>query len=195
MTFEPVPRIYRRLVANVRCNHAESRTQALLMAVSRAPGRCSLHVPKSPLPSSASLALDGFRNIAGELIDVEVTTIDHILHRLPPAFDQGQTEAHGDPTPVVVKIDVEGFEHDVLAGMSETLTQWRPVVICECNPDGPYREVEQIAKAYEHRLFHLRDPAPVPVTTIIPDPTERYRNFALVPAGDAAAVAVFESKQ
>jgi FkbM family methyltransferase len=176
VAYEPVPRVYERLAANIACNDLEQRIKARQAALSDHAGVAELHVPRSLVPSSASLDQRGFRNIAGELIEVEVTTADH--------------DCTAESKVDLVKIDVEGFEDRVLAGMTRILGHDRPVIVCECNPDGPYRAVEATLAAHEYVFFHLRAPAPVAARHIAPDPAERFRNFACVPAEDRATRAL-----
>jgi hypothetical protein len=76
--------------------------------------------------------------------------------------------------------------------MTRILGHDRPVIICECNPDGPYRAVEATLAAHDYAFFHLRAPAPVRTSHIAPDPEERFRNFACVPAEDAATCALLD---
>lgn len=45
----------------------------------------------------------------------------------------------------LIKVDVEGFERQVLRGAENILQQHRPVVICEFNPDNyPFRELVEL---------------------------------------------------
>ena len=53
------------------------------------------------------------------VIDVPCVTIDDLV------------SAGRAPPPTVVKIDVEGAELDVLAGMRETIAAHQPAIICE----------------------------------------------------------------
>lgn len=173
LAYEPVPRIHERLVDNIALNGFDDRCTTRQVAVADAHGTTELHVPLSLMPSSASLARHGFRDIRGELVKVEVTTADR--------------DTAGGPRVDLVKIDVEGFEDRVLAGMPRILSEDRPVVICECNPDGPHEEVEAALRARDYVFFHLCDPRPVEHRGIVPDAAERYRNYACVPAENTAA--------
>jgi methyltransferase FkbM-like protein len=92
------------------------------------PGLALLHVPRTHDPSFSSL--EGGRFDEAEPIEVEVSTVDR------------EVEAAG-LEPTVVKIDVEGRELDVVAGMERTLAL-RPAVLVEVS--------ERSARALERRL-------------------------------------------
>jgi FkbM family methyltransferase len=117
LAFEPNPSAREQLGENLALNEC---TNVLIVpkAVGDAPGAALLHVPTTPDPSFSSLA--GGRFAEGEPIDVEVTTVD------------AEVEATG-LAPSVVKIDVEGGELAVVAGMRRTLERHRPVLLVEVN--------------------------------------------------------------
>ena len=175
VAYEPVPRVFRRLLSNIARNDLGSRCTVRNLAVSSRCERVALHVPPSELPLSASLVRGGFRGLAGEHIEIEAGTVDD--------------ETAGGPAVDLVKIDVEGFEDQVLAGMARTLAADRPVIVCDCNSGGPYQAVEALLAAHAYVFFHLCAPAPRAMPHILPDPTERHRNYLLVPVERAAHVA------
>jgi FkbM family methyltransferase len=172
IAFEPVPKIYDRLVKNIEVNGWEKRCSLYPTAVSNYVGFTPLHIPISNsrqlemLPSSASMKVEGFRNYKGNLIQVPVTTIDTIC-------------AKGNEVNLV-KIDVEGFEDSVLEGMDIIMNTYVPKIIIECNPDGPYQKVEKILRQYDYRFFHICQHGLVPNDVIIPDKNEKYRNYLCV---------------
>ncbi|MCZ7629322.1 MAG: FkbM family methyltransferase [Microthrixaceae bacterium] len=57
----------------------------------------------------------------------------------------------------VVKIDVEGAEHLVLAGMSRLLATSRPLVFIEVLPEAEIHECESILRGAGYSFFHLTD--------------------------------------
>ena len=89
--------------------------------VGAAPGHATLHVPSTPDPSFSSLA--GGRFAEGEPVEVDVTTVDCEVEAL-------------ELRPTVVKIDVEGGELDVVAGMERTLRAHGPVLLVEVSEES-----------------------------------------------------------
>jgi len=67
--------------------------------------------------------------------------------------------AAGLPAPDVVKIDVEGGELDVLAGMAEILRACRPVLLCEMH--GLNREVAAALRPLGYELAAVESDDPV----------------------------------
>ena len=170
VAFEPVPVNVATLEVNLVANGWRDRCEIRAQAVSNESGTIQVHVPHGDHPMSASLDVRGFRGLAGELVDVDVTTLDAAW---PP-----------DAVVDVVKIDVEGFEDRVLEGMTDTLERCRPVAMVECNPDGPIKNVEAILRSFGYR-FRLLDGTSRPLAdSIVPDPAEIYRNFLCVPDPD-----------
>ena len=163
IAFEPVPRVYERLQANIELNCWQNRCVCKNVAVSNDSGATKFHVPYSDLPTSGSLSLRGHHDIPGEIVEVPVTTIDSVL-------------AEGE-RPDLVKIDVEGFEDKVLEGMVNTLRSSKPALIVECNPDGPYRSVETILTDFGYRFFHLDKDGPTPVERMSPGSNEIFHNW------------------
>jgi FkbM family methyltransferase len=172
MAFEPVPFIFDRLCNNVVLNGWPDRCWMRKEAVADVVGTTTFHVPSGGLPTSASLDPRGFRQTPGTLISVPVTTLDMVRA--------------GTDKVDLIKIDVEGFEDKVLDGMPRVLEDDRPTIIVECNPDGPYRAVEATLARSGYRFFHVRDRGLVEMNRIVPDATERYRNYVCVPEGARA---------
>jgi hypothetical protein len=123
------------------------------MAVSNFVGTAQMHIPFGDLPTSASLNTDGFRGFSGILVEVPVTTVDAVM---------------GDKPVDLAKIDVEGFEPQVLEGMRMTLRRFRPALFIECLPDGPYHEVEEILKNLGYQIYLLSHNGPIQVEQVIP---------------------------
>ncbi len=94
---------------------------------------------------------------------VEVTTYDDF------AEEQALTGVD------LVKIDTESTEHDVMAGMTQTLERDRPTILCEVLPGGPATEIEDILRPFGYRYHLLTAQGPVPCERVQPHP--KWRNF------------------
>ncbi len=154
IAFEPVPRVFERLVCNINLNGYQKRCHARPHAISDITGGTTLYVPKSNL-TMATLNPDGWGGVMGDPIEVFASTVDEVC---------------GDGEGVdLVKIDVEGWEHKVLAGMSRVLREDQPVLIVECAPEGPYRIVEAILSSLHYKFFSLHLENPVRINSLTPD--------------------------
>jgi FkbM family methyltransferase len=114
--FDPVPEHVAAMRHNLAINSI-SHVSLSAVAVSDRNGTQTLFVPAESTGARLASIADG--NAGHRRLDVEVATIDTMVERgaLRP--------------PDVVKIDVEGAEVEVLAGMRRTLEQYSPIVLCE----------------------------------------------------------------
>jgi FkbM family methyltransferase len=115
IAFEPNPKNYRLLKANVSVNDL-LRVKCEPLALSDADGPGLLHLSASDM--SASLHAD-FDFHPTKTVEVETTTLDNYLAR-------NKMEC-----PLVIKLDAEGHEESVLKGARETLDSLRPDIITE----------------------------------------------------------------
>lgn len=111
VAFEPFTANADALDANARMNRFYN-VQIVRAALSNFDGSAVLNLGQSRLDGRLSNDAPGR---SGETVDVSVSQIDSL--DLAP--------------PTVVKIDAEGAELDVLAGMRKTVAAYRPTIICE----------------------------------------------------------------
>ena len=137
--FEPNPRVRADLIANLRLNGVEDRVEVIGCAVSshelaqtrlflssRGSGFSSL------VPDVAPAAPDTF----GASVEVATTTLDAWLART-------------GVEPSLIKIDVEGAEHLVLAGMERTFAvRPPPQMVVETSP-GSAADMKLRALGYD----------------------------------------------
>jgi FkbM family methyltransferase len=112
---EPQPAAVEGLRHNVELNGFRNVT-VIEAAVSDVPGQSEFHVSGEGILEWGAL---GPGSGGVPTFEVRVTTVDALL------------SAESLPPPSVVKLDVEGAEAGALRGMTETLTQHRPRLICE----------------------------------------------------------------
>ena len=116
ISVEPVPATFIRLVRNIELNKMQERCQALNIGLASTPGFLNVTVDSD----TTNHLVIGAGN--EKTIQVEVRTLDQI------AFGAN---------PVLLKIDVEGWEMPVLAGGQETLNnQSLLAIILELNGSG-----------------------------------------------------------
>jgi FkbM family methyltransferase len=117
LAIEPVPSAFRCLCDNVALNDVQRKVQCFNLAVGGRPGTVSF---TSMLDTVNRVALEG--DSGAGLIDVPVKTLDEIA---------------GESRPAIVKIDVEGYETEVISGAGNVLSRDELfAVIMELNGTG-----------------------------------------------------------
>jgi FkbM family methyltransferase len=127
--FEPIGVNYRTLMANIRRNHLNDRVTALNVALSDEDGWARIEFPQeTPGIANASIVERSSDASTMPREDIRKRKLDSLI-------------ADGTvPQPNHVKIDVDGYEAEVLAGMARTLADPRLVSIrIEIKPRDPRR--------------------------------------------------------
>jgi FkbM family methyltransferase len=138
VTFEPNPANRRQITQNVALNGLENVTLRPTALGDRA-GSGTLVVEggiagEGHVRTGGDAApADGNRGGAS-VIHVDLQTLD------------AEVATHALPVPSLVKLDVEGFEVNVLRGMTETIARARPAIFVEVHqvPDRPTNSAEVI---------------------------------------------------
>ncbi len=102
ISMEPLPATFADLMVNIRINGMESRCRAENVAIGSAPGTLRLTIG---LGAMNYVVPAGTEDAEGS-VEVPVRTLDEILV---------------DASPAALKVDVEGFEKEVIAGADRTL--------------------------------------------------------------------------
>lgn len=115
VAFEPVPSCYAELTQRAR---PLGNVRAFNLALGKTPGSVEMNVASNPLGATHSLVSQNRQG--GGTLKVEVACGDEIRTR------------HGLRPPNVLKIDVEGFEEEVIEGLSGILADRNcRAVLCE----------------------------------------------------------------
>lgn len=128
IAFEPVPGTFERLVENIRLNHLDGDVTAINKGV----GDKESFMQFTSGSDTTNHVLSKNENCVNP-ISVEITTLDNVLK---------------DKSPLLIKIDVEGYESLVLKGAIEVLKNPNlKAVIMELNGSGiryGYDEIQLI---------------------------------------------------
>ena len=116
--FEPIPRNVARLEQLVAANGL-AQLEIFPCALSSAGGTAPIRLPGDHSSGHASFTASW---IDEGRLDVQIRRLDDLAAQVD----------HGRPLRLV-KLDVEGFEREVLAGAEQTLRRFRPLVYCEFN--------------------------------------------------------------
>lgn len=142
MAFEILPETYKLLVDNLVMNDVVHIVEPRLLGASSAAGvvKMPIHLSGGILPSSLSLG-SSFPNG----VCIRTDTLDSLSVKVV-----GKK--------VTIKIDVEGFEIDVIRGATMMIAASRPNFICEVLRDAKEtKEMTRILKGYGYRFFVFTD--------------------------------------
>ena len=185
-SFEPNPPIYQDLQENLALN-AITNVEALKLGLSDSDGSAEFFVPPG-----THTGIGGFNASFSAVLPEEQQQKIQVPIKRGDSF----VSERGLETVSFIKIDVEGFERAVLAGLKTTIAEFQPVVIVEYSPgvrDGfasVKQLIEQFPESYKFKRVsannsqYVLDDVPQPVreqTTILAYPE---RKASLVPANN-----------
>lgn len=134
-SFEPEPTNYKRLCDNVSLNAIET-IKTYNTALGSTTGTLDLYLADSN--SGAHSAFQHNTNVSDKTVQVPMQTLDSIVEK----------ELINDVS--LIKLDVEGYELEVLKGAIQTLKQQQPMLIVELND-----EIQNAAGSSSERVKHL----------------------------------------
>ncbi len=113
-SFEPIPYIYNQLLDSVHINHFEKIVTVHNIALGTENKNDTLYIETNNVGGSSIVAPHGTKT---EAIQINIRKGDDILEQI--------SNIH------LIKIDVEGYEYEVLSGIEKTLRIHRPTIILE----------------------------------------------------------------
>lgn len=143
--FEPIPSIAECTRENLAIAGLGARVSLEQVALSDHRGVAELFLPpETPgrIEASASLLSD-FKPTVGEVVTATTETLDEANARL------------GGERVGLIKVDVEGAEHLVIAGAGEVLRRDRPVVVIELLNRADFEGVQRTFEELDYRFLSL----------------------------------------
>lgn len=143
LSVEPNPRLGPILNRNIERNGFSGVASVTLVALGKSNGSTILFIPENDGQSSITA-----RTSKAESVEVPLVTLDHLASGLEVNL---------------IKIDVEGYDDEVLAGGTEVISRCRPIVIFEYNPyilflrGRDYDRAFRALRPFNYR-FHLLTP-------------------------------------
>ena len=141
VAFEPVPETVELLRQNAARN-GFAHVDTVAAAAGATPGKARLILEHASQMAHLATVPGMAGGVSTAEIEVEVLTLDGYI-------------CEGGPAPDVVKIDVEGAEMDVLAGMSKTISERHPTIICEIH--GTLEPVTEILTGHGYDVRRMSD--------------------------------------
>ncbi len=141
--FEPHPGLFavlQRNVAAVRAEHNIARTELHEAALGQQPGNAELHLPPHFESNDGVASMGPIAESGGQSVIVQVETLDGVL---------------GDESAAVLKLDVEGFEPQVLRGSVRTLAAHRVLHVVFEDHAIAGSEVVRILSEAGYHIFSL----------------------------------------
>jgi FkbM family methyltransferase len=128
LSIEPTPGAIMLLSRNIQRNNQSQRVILYEGAATSTRRRISLNIVEGheEYSSTATLSHPAVAGAAVTVLDVEGVSIDQLV-------------AQFNLCPGFMKIDTEGTEYDVLLGSDSTLTEFRPIILCEIFMDDMLR--------------------------------------------------------
>ncbi|HEV3355007.1 MAG TPA: FkbM family methyltransferase [Acidimicrobiales bacterium] len=161
VAFEPDPRAFRRLVRHVELNDV-ANVSCQMIAVSDTDGDVTLYSGAATRAEDA-VALSAQTSRMRAHVEAEGWRVERVDEmRATGVTLDAFVAAHRLDSVDLVKIDVEGAEAQVLAGMSDTLRRHRPTLVCEVLTADAGKGLEEVLEPYGYRWSQLTWAGPVP---------------------------------
>lgn len=135
--YEPVPEFCQQIQKNIDF-YSLDNIEIRQLAVSNSMGQATFVLERDKSRTSVKI-LSGARN--SDLITVDVVTLDSEKSSLPKIS--------------FVKIDAEGFDANVIEGMTKLLLESRPIIQCEILDLQTRQQIEKLFVTINYSLYSL----------------------------------------
>lgn len=168
--FEPQPNVYSALVRNVSLNSLNGRVQLHNLGLGSKESITTMFIP--PFTGSGGGSLANLHQDEGspQEVEVQVKVLDEYLGSVC--------------NPDLIKIDVEGYEYEVVSGAMRLINQSKPTIIIELlrkwmKPFGKHpQDVVKLLEQEGYQIFAISTDSLIPIAHIGEETTET--NFVFV---------------
>lgn len=140
--FEPVERVYDKLVNNCQLNQYNIQTNRL--GLSNTDGFATIYDPGGDHLYSVTVN----RNLQGK--ETNVTKYEIPIARFETWFTQQKVKGLD-----LIKIDVETHEPEVLEGMGKLLSEYKPTLLIEVLIDEVGQKIEKLIDGLNYQIFSI----------------------------------------
>jgi FkbM family methyltransferase len=147
--FEPQPATFRHLQQNISVNHAENRVKGVNAAVGAVSGQCELNISQQSSMGVVTTSPVKLRNRQSRAMATQAITV--------PMITLDEYAGQENLWPDIIKVDVEGYEPEVLKGARRCLSHAR-FVIAECDTNELAAQNRSLMTAAG---FHLEQRGPI----------------------------------
>jgi FkbM family methyltransferase len=169
IAWEPIRALAEKVRRNISINNFGSRCEVRQCAVSSAEGEADFYISDDSTMSSLSSSNASLHGHNTTSVKVSLECLDRALP--------------GDFPVDLIKIDVEGYEFEALAGGRAILDRWRPKIIFECLPNSNSDQIEALLRGIGYTIYSVT-PAGLTKLDRLPHPEQ-------VPAGEYNYLATF----
>jgi FkbM family methyltransferase len=145
-SFEPIPRIYAQFMDSVHANHFDTIIHAQNVAIGTTDSKQDLYLKAENIGGSSLVDNDG----ATETVTISVRNGDTLLSHIPHI--------------TMVKIDVEGYEYEVLSGIQEVLKKHTPTILIEFSgyfyneqQENHGQKILSLLESLGYRMYDIED--------------------------------------
>lgn len=160
--FEPLDATFERLRRNLGLNDARN-VEAVHAAAGSRDGRFPLFRTSAKIPCSASLSREFMEAEHGDTHTIEQIEVSVLA--LDPFLEQRAVERLD-----LVKIDVDGYEAEVLAGLRDVVRRDRPTIFCEVTSVSGGEAIAADLRPLGYSFYALTDAGPERRLSVEPDP-------------------------
>jgi FkbM family methyltransferase len=143
VTFEPNPQNYTAILDHINLNNLPN-VSVLQMGLGSRRETLEFMVADSGHGTASSEKQNQYQEEEAQIIQIEIDSLD------------SQIAVNNLPKPDFIKIDVEGLELDVLRGMTETISDYKPEIFVELHGVSE-KDIVELLLSHQYKIHQVED--------------------------------------